>query len=164
MKKWRVALLLGLSISSLIVGGGVYGLLHFTGRLNQWQSVTVKFRDGTQVQLDRQRSHPLQAEYRRRCAVHTPSGLDESMALPCDPGGGFPLEIRIHADETQTYLVITGADDFALDLRTGKRAFWEDGKYSLLPPDDHRLPPMLDGYLVDKTMLATPMTSTNQAR
>lgn len=141
-----------------VASAGVYAWLMMTGRLSPWQSVIVTLRDGTQVQFERQRSHPTQAEYRRRCVVCAPAGINTSLSLPDDPGGGFPVEIRLHSDGTQSFLVITGADDYALDLRTGSRAFHEEGKYCQLSAEDSRLPVTVDGFLVGREMVAQRMT------
>lgn len=130
------------------------------GRLNPWQAVTVVFADGTTVRLERQHAHLYLAEYRLRYQVEQ-SGREPIRFAKDDPGGGFPQTIRLHAGESRRYIVLGGS---IIDLETGGRPFYEEGKIEWSPIDDPRLPPLVEAFTVDKRMAASRSVPSDAAR
>lgn len=118
------------------------------GRFNPWQAATLAFADGTTVHLERQHSHLYLAEYRLRSCIETP-GREPIRVAQYDPGGGFPFDIRLHVGGSRRYIVLGGS---IIDLATGGRPFYEEGKMEESPSDDPRLPPLVEAFTIDKRM------------
>ncbi len=158
-RRRRIAVLLGTCAALAAIGFVALEAL-LSGWFNPWQAVTVAFADGATVRLERQHAHLYLAEYRLRYHVKQP-GREPIRFAQHDPGGGFPLMIRLHAVGSRRHIVLGGS---IIDLETGGLPFHEEGNFDWSPIDDPRLPPLVEAFTIDKRMAVSRMVPPEAGR
>lgn len=126
--------------------------------LTGWREVTVPLDTEFALQLSRKQSHPFLAEFQRKVSILRSGRHAATLGYPQDTGGGFPMEVRLYADQQRRLVRLTDhLYDRLIDLDTGR--FVEDAT----PPEgkefssfvaETNLPPLRRTFEIGRSLEA----------
>ncbi len=126
--------------------------------LTGWREVTVLLDTEFALRLSRKQSHPFLAEFQRKVSILRSGRRAATLEYPQDTGGGFPMQVRLYADQQRRLVRLTNhLYDRLIDLDTGR--FVEDAT----PPEgkdfsslvaEANLPPLRRTFEIGRSLEA----------
>ena len=108
------------------------------------------------LRVSRKASHPFLAEYDRKLTVIRSGRALGTLNYAKDTGGGFPMQVRFHADSTRRLVRVTDyLGDRLIDLHTGRYVDDQtppEGKESSSAVRDATLPTLRRSVEIDRDM------------
>lgn len=140
-------IILTVLLLTILVTGVLAGRAVLVGRGSPERSVTLDMDHKMRVTIAWKPRHPFLAEYERRATID--DGVSSlTVDLPADPGGSMPMQVALHRDNSAILLILTGVDNYCLDLNTRVRTRFEEGKLGTYDPKDPTLPPLVRSFTI----------------